>query len=92
MIQIKRAYGPASDEDGQRILVDRLWPRGVRKGARNDRWPKEISPSTGLRKWFAHDPEKWSEFQGRFVKELEGHASEPKELAVEARSGTVTLV
>lgn len=71
MIRIKRVYDPPSKEDGYRILVDRLWPRGLTKEkAKIDLWLKEIAPSNELRKWFSHDPEKWEEFRNRYGKEL----------------------
>ncbi len=71
MLKIKRAYEPAEAADGQRILIDRLWPRGVTKAeARIDEWLKDLAPSTELRKWFGHDPLKWDEFKKRYVKEL----------------------
>ena len=93
MIKLKRAYEPASDQDGQRILVDRLWPRGVSKAnARIDRWAKELAPSTEQRKWIAHDPEKWEEFQRRYKEEIAARTDAIKEIAGEAGSGVVTLV
>jgi uncharacterized protein YeaO (DUF488 family) len=71
MIKIKRAYQPVEKDDGFRILVDRLWPRGVSKEkAKLDLWLKDIAPSDDLRKWFAHDPERWEEFQKRYLEEL----------------------
>jgi uncharacterized protein YeaO (DUF488 family) len=71
MLKIKRVYEPATKEDGKRILVDRLWPRGISKEkAKLDLWLKEIAPSTELRKWFNHDPKKWAEFKKRYVAEL----------------------
>lgn len=71
VVKLKRAYEAPSSSDGQRILVDRLWPRGVTKEkAKIDTWLKDISPSTKLRQWFNHDPAKWAEFQTRFTKEL----------------------
>jgi uncharacterized protein YeaO (DUF488 family) len=71
MLQLKRAYEPASKNDGRRVLVDRLWPRGVSKAeAKIDAWEKEIAPSTELRKWFGHDPKRWMEFQKRYRAEL----------------------
>jgi uncharacterized protein YeaO (DUF488 family) len=71
MIKIKRVYDPPSKEDGYRILVDRLWARGLTKEeAKIDLWLKEIAPSDELRKWFSHDPEKWEEFKNRYEKEL----------------------
>ena len=72
MIRLKRAYDPASQDDGYRILVERLWPRGLTKEkAALDVWLKELAPSPGLRKWFSHDPEKWEEFTRRYKKELD---------------------
>ena len=71
MIKIKRVYEPFSDQDGFRILVDRLWPRGLSKeSAKIDMWLKDIAPSDALRKWFSHDPKKWQEFKNRYKKEL----------------------
>lgn len=71
MIVLKRIYEPYSKEDGFRILVDRLWPRGISKErAKLDLWPKEVAPSTELRKWFDHDPKKWVEFKEKYRKEL----------------------
>jgi uncharacterized protein YeaO (DUF488 family) len=71
MIKIKRIYDKASEEDGLRILVDRLWPRRMSKGkAKVDLWLKEVAPSDDLRKWFSHDPQKWQEFKKRYGKEL----------------------
>ena len=73
-IRLKRAYEPASPEDGARILVDRLWPRGVAKAdAALDGWMKDIAPSAGLRQWFAHDPARWDEFRRRYAEELRAH-------------------
>jgi len=70
-IRLKRAYDDASDADGQRVLIDRMWPRGVRKeDAAIDEWIKSVAPSTELRKWFGHDPDKWDEFRERYKKEL----------------------
>jgi uncharacterized protein YeaO (DUF488 family) len=93
MIKIKRAYDTASVEDGQRILVDRLWPRGVSKErASLDRWAKELAPSTELRKWFGHDPERWTEFQKRYRKELLEYGEALNEIAKASRHRTVTLV
>lgn len=71
MIKIKRVYDPPSEEDGYRILIDRLWPRGLTKEKANiNRWLKEIAPSNELRKWFQHDPLKWEEFKRRYQREL----------------------
>lgn len=91
-VMIKRAYEARADSDGTRILVDRLWPRGLpRERAAIDRWLKDIAPSTGLRKWFAHIPERWPEFESRYLSELKDNPvlSELKELA---RQGDITLV
>src|SRR3546814_4876991 len=76
-LKLKRAYEPAAPDDGVRILIDRLWPRGVSKaGAALDEWMKEIAPSTELRKWFGHDPARWDEFQRRYRAELTAHPAE----------------
>lgn len=95
MVKIKRAYEPAKRQDGYRVLVDRLWPRGIRKDELEiDEWAKELAPSTELRKSFGHDPKKWREFQAKYLKEL--RAPEPqekiRELAKRASKETVTLV
>ncbi len=72
-VKIKRVYEPASRSDGYRILVDRLWPRGIKKeDAQVDKWLKDIGPSTALRKWFNHDPEKWQQFQVKYRTEIKG--------------------
>lgn len=92
-VLLKRAYEPASPADGTRILVDRLWPRGVSKArAALSDWMKEIAPSTGLREWFGHDPAKWTEFQSRYRAELQGHQSLLDQLRDLAGKGVVTLV
>jgi uncharacterized protein YeaO (DUF488 family) len=95
MVRIKRAYEPRAPEDGYRVLVDRLWPRGLRKAdAGLDEWRKDVAPGEALRKWFQHDPTRWVEFQRRYHHELETEAaqSELDALARRARSGTVTLL
>jgi uncharacterized protein YeaO (DUF488 family) len=93
MIKLKRAYEDASRHDGFRILVERLWPRGVSKEeAHLDLWLKDVAPSTKLRKWFGHDPEKWPEFQKRYRAELKDQKDALKLLRAKARAGTVTLV
>jgi uncharacterized protein YeaO (DUF488 family) len=75
MLRLKRAYEPPAPEDGQRFLVERLWPRGLKKSAlRLDAWLKDVAPSPELRKWFSHDPRKWTEFQKRYRRELKQHA------------------
>jgi uncharacterized protein YeaO (DUF488 family) len=92
-IKLKRAYGPPSARDGTRILIDRLWPRGVSKSdAGIDRWVKDIAPSTALRKWFGHDPARWQEFRRRYVAEIRDHADTLAELRAAARKGPITLV
>lgn len=92
-VRLKRAYEPAEESDGMRILVDRLWPRGVSKAqARIDRWMKDVAPSAELRTWFGHDPARWDEFRKRYRTELAGHREEIGELRRLARSGPVTLV
>lgn len=93
-IKLKRAYDEAAKNDGFRVLVDRLWPRGVSKDdADIDLWIKDLAPTDELRKWFGHDPDKWSEFHTRYTKELDalGDALEPLRDAVK-KHGTVTLV
>jgi uncharacterized protein YeaO (DUF488 family) len=93
MIKLKRAYEPASREDGRRFLVERLWPRGVKKTSlRLDGWLKDVAPSTELRQWFSHDPKKWSQFRQRYEAELERHPEAWKHILQAARRGTVTLV
>jgi uncharacterized protein YeaO (DUF488 family) len=92
-VKLKRAYDPPSRDDGMRILVDRLWPRGISKEkAALDRWMKDIAPSNDLRKWFAHDPERWREFRRRYAQELRQRPDLLAELRSLARAGTVTLV
>jgi uncharacterized protein YeaO (DUF488 family) len=92
-VRLKRAYEPPEKNDGTRILVDRLWPRGVSKAeARLDEWIKEIAPSGELRTWFGHDPERWDEFQKRYRAELAEHSELLRGLRHRAREGTITLV
>ena len=92
-IRIKRAYEKPDREDGTRILVDRLWPRGLTKEkARVDLWLKDVAPSTELRKWFAHDPGKWPEFESRYLEELKGNQEQLSLLRQQAAKGPVTLV
>lgn len=92
-IQLKRAYEKPAKSDGTRILVDRLWPRGVKKvDAAIDLWLKEIAPSTELRKWFAHDPEKWARFRGRYQTELKHHPEQLELIKNKAKNGPVTLI
>jgi uncharacterized protein YeaO (DUF488 family) len=93
VIKLKRAYDAPEPGDGFRVLVDRLWPRGVSKSsARIDLWLKEIAPSTALRKWFGHDPSKWTEFRARYFRELESNPDAVDELMAHIRRGRITLV
>ncbi len=93
MLKCKRIYDPPSDDDGRRLLVDRLWPRGVAKeAARLDDWLKELAPSDDLRRWFGHDPARWEEFRARYRQELQGHGEQLDELRAAAKKGTVTLL
>ena len=92
-VKLKRAYERPSAEDGPRILIDRLWPRGVKKtDAAIDHWAKDIAPSTPLRKWFGHDPALWQEFRNRYAAEIRGHRESMGKLRELARRGPVTLV
>jgi uncharacterized protein YeaO (DUF488 family) len=92
-IEIKRVYEPVDVKDGKRILIDRLWPRGVSKeNAKIDLWLKDISPSTELRKWFKHIPEKWPQFRQRYSKELEANKQSLEILLKEAQFGPIVLV
>lgn len=93
MIQLKRVYEPASRADGARFLVERLWPRGIKKeDLKLDGWLKDVAPSTALRQWFGHDPDKWPEFQKRYVEELKQHPEAWKPLLESARRGPATLL
>lgn len=93
MIQIKRVYDPPDAHDGTRFLVERLWPRGMKKDSlKMDGWVKDVAPSDALRHWFGHDPAKWEEFRHRYAAELEEHGDFWKPLLAEARHGTVTLL
>jgi uncharacterized protein YeaO (DUF488 family) len=92
-VRIKRVYDPPSPQDGRRILVDRLWPRGVsRKSARIDDWAKDLAPSTRLRRWFGHDSGRWPEFQTRYRDELRAVGDRLGWLLALARRGRVTLL
>jgi len=92
-IKVKRAYEKPSRNDGKRVLVDRLWPRGVSKDeAKVDLWLKEISPSDELRKWFKHEPEKWDEFRKRYFRQLDGNPEAMEKLNEILKKGSVTLV
>lgn len=92
-VRLKRAYQKAEAADGYRVLVDRLWPRGVSKEeAHLDEWARELAPSSELRRWFGHAPERYDEFRLRYLEELEVHADKLTELRERARGQTVTLV
>lgn len=92
-VRIKRVYAPADLEDGCRVLVDRLWPRGVSKEeARLDHWLKEVAPSTELRRWFGHDPARWDEFQARYRRELDANPEAIDRLKAWGREERLTLV
>jgi len=92
-ISLKRAYEPSSPSDGSRILVERLWPRGLSKQrAKIDLWAKEVAPSTPLRRWFNHEPAKWSEFKRRYVRELRAHPEALVPILDRVRAGRVTFV
>lgn len=93
MVRIKRAYSEASPSDGIRILVDRIWPRGItKKRARIVEWRKDLAPSTSLRKWFGHDPARWNLFRRRYRKELKRSMEELQKLAYLSGKRTITLV
>jgi len=93
MIRIKRIYEKASPEDGKRIYVDRLWPRGLKKEAvKFDEWLKDVAPSDDLRKWFAHDPLKYDEFKKRYIKELESKSEILERIRKQAEKETITLL
>ena len=93
MIKLKRAYDAVSRTDGTRFLVERLWPRGLSKATLQlDAWLKEAGPSTALRKWFSHDPEKWARFRERYFHELDSRPEAWRPIVAAARRGTVTLV
>lgn len=95
MIATKRVYDRAASSDGYRVLIDRLWPRGVSKArARLDAWEKDVAPSTKLRQWYAHDPAKWPEFRKRYTHELRAAAAKAvlDDLVRRAKRGRVTLV
>jgi uncharacterized protein YeaO (DUF488 family) len=92
MIKLKRAYEKPAKDDGERILVERLWPRGLtRLRAKIDLWLKDVAPSTELRRWFGHDPNKWDEFRRRYKKELKKNNDLIKLLKRKAKAGTITL-
>jgi uncharacterized protein YeaO (DUF488 family) len=92
-LRLKRAYEPAEPADGYRVLIDRLWPRGVTKEeARLDEWARDLGPSTELRRWFGHEPAKFAEFRRRYLQELAAEEEKLVDLRGRARRGTLTLV
>lgn len=92
-VKLKRAYDLPSRSDGKRVLIDRLWPRGVKKTeAKIDEWMKDIAPSTKLRKWFGHEPARWPEFRRRYEAEVRDHPEQLERLRMLAREGPLTLV
>ena len=92
-IRLKRAYAPASADDGIRLLVDRMWPRGVSKQKiKTQAWLKDIAPSTELRQWFGHVPERWEEFRKRYARELDANPDAAAELRQWLKHGRVTLI
>lgn len=93
MIQLKRAYDPEGPHDGARFLVERLWPRGIKKeNLHYDEWIKDAAPSTELRKWFSHDPSKWTEFQHKYFAELKKHSDALEPIRKAMHHGKVTLL
>lgn len=92
-VRIKRAYEPAQEDDGARILIDRLWPRGIKKeDLELDDWTKDLAPSTELRKWFGHDAARWDGFQERYARELATQADALEQLRQRARKGRICLI
>jgi len=92
-VRLKRAYETAAPTDGWRVLIDRLWPRGVsRARAQLDAWDKELAPTTELRQWFGHDPQRFEQFRRRYIEELRHHRPQLEALRRRAREGTLTLV
>jgi uncharacterized protein YeaO (DUF488 family) len=93
MISLKRVYEPASPEDGRRILVERLWPRGMKKATlRLDDWMKDVAPSDALRRWFGHDPARWTQFRRRYFAELDRKPNAWEAIKQASRRGHVTLL
>ena len=92
-IRVKRAYAPVADDDGYRVLVDRLWPRGLSKDQLQlDAWLRDLAPSAALRTWFNHEPDKWPEFRQRYFRELAGRRQQLAELVAKAGNSHLTLV
>ena len=92
-INVKRVYDTPADDDGYRVLVDRIWPRGLRKDeAQIDLWLKDIAPSTSLRQWFNHEPSKWREFKSRYFRELKQHGDHVDQLKKRSKTKRLTLL
>jgi uncharacterized protein YeaO (DUF488 family) len=92
-IRTKRVYEPAQPDDGYRVLIDHVWPRGISRDRANlDEWPRELAPSDGLRRWFDHVPERFDEFRSRYRTELAAHAEKLAELRARARQYPLTIV
>ena len=92
-VRLKRAYDPAAPGDGYRVLIDRLWPRGIsRERAEIDEWERELAPSAALRQWFGHEPSRFDDFRRRYIEELRSQHARLAELRARARAGTLTLV
>jgi uncharacterized protein YeaO (DUF488 family) len=92
-LKLKRVYEPPADIDGMRILVDRLWPRGLSKAeAKIDSWAREVAPSSELRRWYQHEPEKWPEFQHKYIAELQSNPGPVQELIAKIGNGSATLL
>ena len=93
MIKLKRVYEPVASDDGARFLVERLWPRGMKKTeVKMQAWLKDVAPSSGLRKWFGHDPKKWNEFRERYFRELRANPDAVEFIVTAAKQGMVTLL
>ena len=93
MIRVKRVYEPPSPDDGYRVLIDKLWPRGLSKErARLDEWLRKEAVSDELRKWFGHEPEKWNEFRAKYMKELDAHREELRNLLRQTRGKNLTIL
>jgi len=93
MIKLKRVYDPVADDDGTRFLVERLWPRGIKKSdLQMQAWLKDVAPSSSLRQWFSHDPKKWNDFRERYFRELRSNVRALEPLVAAVKQGTVTLL
>lgn len=93
MLKIKRVYDDISQQDGKRILVDGMWPRGIKKAdLKHDEWLKDLAPSRELRKWFNHDADKWSDFKKKYFKELDDHREELENIKADSEGHNVTLL